>query len=119
MNAEMIIKVMGRITDENLDMNHWGRSPIPAMSCGTTMCFAGHTVVEAGHALAWIEDDGAYTATWTEDGHDIEMLAMELLGLGFDDAAELFFDVQATTVDELWEEVTRITGVKRPSLVPA
>lgn len=120
MNTNLIIQVMKDITDENLNMNVWGRSPLPKMTCGTQMCFAGHTVVAAGHALEWVREwHGDYEATYTTDGYGVEDLAAELLGLDDDQVAQLFFETDATTVDELWEAVTRITGVKRPSLVPA
>jgi hypothetical protein len=120
MNADMIIRVMGRITDETLDMATWAHSPIPYMTCNTTLCFAGHTVVEDGHELEWTKEwHGNYEASETTDGRDIEELAQELLGLDDDQTVELFYEVNSTTVDELWEEVTRITGVKRPSLVSA
>lgn len=120
MNTEMIIDVMGRITDENLDMDHWGKSPIPAATCGTVMCLAGHTVVAAGHLLKWREDlaTGYFMAEYTEDGLSIEQLAQDILGLTDAQANDLFWD-EAETVDELWETVTDVTGVKRPVLAAA
>lgn len=118
-DRERIIRVMERITDENLKMSNWARSPIPEMTCGTAMCFAGHTVVDAGYRLAWCRDDystglDAYYADETTDGQDIETLARELLGLDPVSATRLFYSVNVSTVDELWEVVTRITGVERP-----
>lgn len=122
MNTELIIKVMERVTDENLNMQYWARSlHNPLTDCGTTMCLAGHTVVAAGHAVDWQWEPGPrhYEAVHTVQGLAIDDLAQELLGLTDDQAVELFYATDATTVDELWEAVTRITGVKRPVPVPA
>lgn len=121
MDTERLIRVMGTLTDENLDMRNWGRSPQPVqMSCGTTMCLAGHTVVEAGYKLRWDEvthfgsGQVSYGASVTTDGKEIEYLARDLLGLEQRQAAAIFYATDITTVDELWEKVTEVTGVERP-----
>ncbi len=114
-NAEMIIRVMGRITDETLNMDSWAKSPLEGFTCGTTMCLAGHTVVENGHPIAWFQEaDGTWEGSMTTTGYDIEGLAAELLGLDDDQLTELFYETGAETVDELWLAVTKHTGVERP-----
>lgn len=126
-NRNAIIKVMGRITRENLDMDHWAHAEMDAVSdvpsdegCGTTLCLAGHTVVAAGHKLKWERKSHKGVLDWyamsTQDGEIIEDLAADLLGLTGSEATELFYS-EAETVDELWERVTEVTGVERPSTV--
>ncbi len=114
-----VLRVMERITEENLNMATWAKSPQPEMTCGTTMCFAGHVVAEAGYKLDWRLDPGVVENGWyaheTVEGKDIELLAAELLGMDRAlDAARIFYATDIATVDELWERVTEVTGVERP-----
>lgn len=122
MNTEILMAAMRNITDENLNMIQWADSPVPDISCGTTMCLAGHVVVAAGRMLKWQKSDPrldggtlGYIASETTTGESIEWLATQLLEVDEDTAEALFFYIDAETVDELWVEITEITGVRRPA----
>lgn len=122
MNVDMLYKTMEAVTDENLDMDHWGHRS--KSGCGTTMCLAGHAAVAGGHQLHWEEGSrfdsipGDYYAIETTSGESIERVGALVLGLDIDDADELFYS-DAGSVDELWEHITAVTGVARPTPVAA
>jgi hypothetical protein len=120
-NANAIYKTMAQVTVENLNMDHWAGSDEPRMTCNTTMCLAGHAVVAAGKALAWVQDtdSGEWQASTTTDGRSVEHFAAEYLGLDDDQANDLFFETPADTPEALWDAIEHHTGVKRPSLVSA
>jgi hypothetical protein len=78
-------------------------------ACGTAYCLAGHTVVDAGHELAWrretdeefVEKLGErWTSVETTDGQSISALAQQLLGLTPAQARELFDG--DNRLDRLW-----------------
>lgn len=65
---------------------------IPADACGTTFCFAGHTVLEAGDTVLMDLDRGDAEFCRTPEGEirTIEERAQELLGLTEDQALVVF-----------------------------
>jgi hypothetical protein len=87
--------------------------------CGTAYCLAGRAVVEAGHDISWAEADldifggGQHTT----DGRDIELVAVEELGLPVDpnrapddpNYLSPLFDEDNTLAD-LWRIASELTG---------
>lgn len=61
------------------------------LSCGTSFCFAGHTVLEAGDAML-VNHAGEVSLCRTPEGQVRHVFhrAMELLGLDEDQAGQLF-----------------------------
>ena len=61
------------------------------VTCNTSFCFAGHTVLEAGDVML-VHEDGGASLCRTPDGkvRHIHHRAMELLGLTEEQAGELF-----------------------------
>lgn len=105
-----INRVLDRITDENLNMSRWGKRT----ECGTTFCFAGHTLDEAGISLVWWPNQEAVwhfgvpsmvvegeCAVGIEGGGEFEETAARLLGLTDSQANRIFFATQVKTVAEL------------------
>lgn len=102
-NIDKINQVLESITAENLDMAEWGRKA----SCGTVMCFAGHTVANEGLEIEWnpidyrydpMVDDyvpTAWSAEYLTDGRRIENVAREILDLDSNRAHAIFY---ATTI---------------------
>lgn len=113
-NASAIYRTMDNITDDNLDMDQWGRRG----GCRTTMCFAGHAVVAAGHALRWEKVDdlgsGTFVAIYTTEGDSVENLAQEILELDHDETYSLFFADDVETKAELWRTIEEVTGILQP-----
>lgn len=128
-NTERIDRVFDAITVENLDMNTWASKGTPEASCGTTMCFAGHAVVVAGHQLRWepvldkeyqYGEDGytitgsvdtvvGYYADYTTDGALIEEVAANWLDLTVDQAFTIFHSTGiGKDVDRLKKKVKAV-----------
>lgn len=83
-----------RLNPDLHDQETWGRRT----SCGTTMCLAGHIVVQAGYQLVfqpYFERQDVYYASDCVDSagntHDIETLAAKLAGLDAEEANKLFY----------------------------
>jgi len=98
MNTFLMDQVMATIEADPDSHNQsvFGRKT----DCGTTLCFAGHTVVLAGGEINWNEYkriDGSVNITacavTMPDGHteSIETAATSLLGLAPTEANALFF----------------------------
>lgn len=114
-NREKIDQVLGAITEETLSMENWGkRTP-----CGTTMCFAGHAVVNDGHELKWesglgdwLPDEGRYSTIWyaeyTKDGQYIPTLAKSILGLETIEAEAIFYRTSIDSVSQLSEHIDKV-----------
>lgn len=124
-NHNMFVKTMAQVTEENLDMDNWGKkfSSVINGSCRTTMCLAGHAVVAAGFSLMWERErmndefgNPVYDAAYTTTCESVEDLAQELLGLTDEQATALFFETSAQTPQELWDAITEVTGVQAPQL---
>lgn len=123
-------QVFDRITAENLSMGDWANAkedPTTNVSCGTTMCFAGHAAVAAGKTLKWEPKtdytyDAAtgryteekiigYTASRTTDGEDIEDFARNWLDLNYDEADRIFYATGlGNRVDDLRDHVTYVVN---------
>lgn len=71
------------------DQSWWGEKT----ECGTTMCFAGHVVTQAGATLRFYGDNQSTNVCVDADGIErfIETYAQELLGIDFLEAEHLFF----------------------------
>jgi hypothetical protein len=118
-NQVLISQVLDAITVENLDMGSWGKAKDPKASCGTTMCFAGHAAVIAGHELEWEERQGYdyegnpttyYVADYTKEGRLIETVAKDELNISKDQATAIFFATGlGNNVERLRELVTDVT----------
>jgi hypothetical protein len=70
--------------------------------CGTTACFAGWTCLAAGDVVA---EDGIRTPGVPRS---VEYRAADLLGIGTDDAEQLFFD--AETLTQVVDTVKEVFG---------
>lgn len=88
--------------------------------CGTTACFAGHAVIEAGVARLVIERsengfwDTRFVTPSGDNLSDIEGTAAEALGLPYADAYEIFYHFP---VDADYDEDTAtIRGTKEADL---
>lgn len=81
-------------------------------SCGTTFCFAGHTVLEAGDAMLVSTEDFQARLCRTQDGEvrHIYHRAKELLGLEEYEASELF-SAGIEDIDDLKNAIHEVTGV--------
>lgn len=83
-------------------------------SCSTKFCFAGHTVLQAGDKILLTKEGGDATGCMDSNGviHNIEVRAMNLLGLTSRQASMLF-DGEAGDKDlEKYKRlVTSVTGV--------
>lgn len=121
-NMELLDRVIDRIEGDfdSWDQESWGdiRGSIYAARepCGTTNCFAGHAVIEAGvlnMASVRVESGGygVWTAVWTDkDGKVAESFsvpnrARQVLGLTEEEASELFFHFSGMHIDYNDEEV--------------
>ena len=102
----------------HFNMDDWAQSPngspigledLTGPECGTTACFAGWIVVLAGYRL---NGDGVVFDTQGKPvGRNAESLAIELLGIDFDQAGDLFF----VDNDEIDDAVAAIFG-PRPAV---
>lgn len=88
----------------------WNQSTWARRSaCGTTMCFAGTTVVQAGFTLEFTENKEWSTAgrikEMYDDDHDIDIVARKLLRISWSTTDELFYAVRfCEDCDEMVEE---------------
>jgi hypothetical protein len=109
MNHELAERVFQRIEDDpaSFDMRNWGRRG----ECDTTMCVAGHTVVEAGYQVHWNTDDKATLCTYTDSGrtHFIYHAAMVELGLTQAQALVLFYnDWEVQDLRQAWKDLAEV-----------
>lgn len=82
------------------------------MTCGTTFCFAGHTVLEAGDTMLVSVGSRQAQLCRTQDGEvrHIFHRAKELLGLEEEQASELF-SAGIGDLDDLKQAITDVTRV--------
>jgi hypothetical protein len=81
-------------------------------SCGTTMCLAGHVVVDEGLVLDW-RGDVVSEAWHLVGGRSIFDAARDLLGFSVYEAHEIFLATDVKTANELWDVITGVTGIER------
>lgn len=99
---------------EEWDQGMWAQQT----ACGTTACFAGHVVADAGYDFLWglngeTNPDGSYnTDAWyaSVDGQKqyISVVAARLLGLSLEQAESMFS--VANGLGDLWELASRYTN---------
>lgn len=94
----------------DIDLATYG--PQPA-SCGTTFCFAGHTVLEAGDTMLVSNEDFQARLCRTQDGEvrHIFHRAAELLGLDTAVEAPQLFSGGIGDLDDLKQAIHEVTGV--------
>lgn len=115
-NQEAFNRVFKRIeADPNLfDMAQYGRKT----ECGTVACLAGHTVMEYGYVLDVSNKGGScYTPmqfTWVQPNSKDYLstfdTAQEILGLSWEQAKALFYDMMVETYEELVQRVKEVTA---------
>lgn len=111
-NAELAYKVLDltKAHPTHFDMGEWssGLVDLAALtaepSCGTTACFAGWTVAQAGYRVhisghIYRAEDAVYIVT-----SEIDRFAADLLGITEEQAEELFF-VADDRIDEAVAEI--------------
>lgn len=105
-NVALLCKVMEHIEahPEEHDQAEWAEQT----ACGTTYCFAGHTVLIAGWSLNFDEDGVAVSCRMDGESLLIPEAARLELGLNYYDTRDLFW--HATTGAELREIVDRISA---------
>ena len=90
---------------------HYAFRHDPEGYCGTSYCLAGHVLRRADIPLDWSHPShvagGGYTATYTDRGDGIDVVAARLLGITLDDAEDLFDE--NNTLADLWVIANRIT----------
>lgn len=109
-------KVLAHITahPEQHNQDWWAERT----DCGTVMCVAGHTCVQAGLRIDLIGFHGERGAHLT-DGRRVEHVAAELLGLDEQQALRLFHI--ADDLPGVWAAARYITGnrvTRKPEPVP-
>ncbi len=107
-------------TSSNDEEEGWGASSGKMLAgrelqdmehCGTTLCLAGHVVVQAGQIpLAGQQGYGQCIDPATGRVSSIMDKAVELLGLSNEQTASLFFG-GPTRLSEFKRHVTKVTGV--------
>ena len=115
-----IVKVPQEAADEGMFLDEVEVRPISdldlsqpqILSCGTSFCFAGHTVLEAGDTML-VNHCGQVSLCRTPEGQVRHVFhrAMELLGLDEDRAAELF-SAGIEDLDDLKCAIERETEIK-------
>lgn len=102
-NVPLARKVMEHIVEnpDEWDQAEYGQRT----ECGTAFCFAGHTVLLAGHDVSWMEcpcGEGAphFFSSSTTNGESISFVARRQLGLAYQEARELFSG--GNTIADLW-----------------
>lgn len=114
MNDDLALRVLARIARDPASHNQswFGYRD----ECGTTFCFAGHTVVESGYQLDWrrtmpsnLWPDGFMLADCVANGVEIADVAAGLLELTVIQEQELFYD--ANDIEEVYDSVARFMNV--------
>lgn len=111
------VDIPNEAKDEGM-WDDWHRSVSPftdgmVTSCGTTFCFAGHTVLEAGDTMLVSTHDYQARLCRTPDGQvrHIMYRAAELLGLEDEDQAGMLFSAGIEDIEDLKRVITQETGV--------
>ena len=119
--GDVVVKVPAEAQDEGMFAEEITVTPISDidlsqqpqfMACGTTFCFAGHTVLESGDTMLVSVDSGLASLCRTPDGQvrHIYHRAMELLGLTEEQAGEMF-SADIEDLDELKRAIAYHTEV--------
>lgn len=101
-NAKRLQKVLDYITENPLEHDQYVYAR--RTHCGTTMCFAGHGAVQAGHKLQFSIGGDAY---YTDQGH-IAVAAARWFEIT-DFEAGLLFD-PLNSLDDLWRLAGKMTN---------
>jgi hypothetical protein len=108
-NDELIVDVIAAIERDPASWNQstWGwKGP----ACGTQLCFAGHTVVQAGLETRWLEVDPEYHHLAMADGSlTIGNAARDVLGLSNSQATTLFMNT--VSKDDVYGRCAEFMGV--------
>lgn len=112
-----IVDLPKEACDEGM-ASDWHRSVSPftdgmMTSCGTTFCFAGHTVLEAGDTMLVSTHDNQARLCRTPEGQvrHIMYRAAELLGLRNEVQASVLFSSGIEDIEDLKRAITQETGV--------
>lgn len=92
----------------------YGLNDFTEVSCGTAMCLAGHTVLEAGDTILFEPNENIAWACLDDNGRQrrIRLRAQQLLDLT-DEQASILFDGRAGggAIDDFKVLITKVTGV--------